>query len=501
MTLVDVRHEAAATYAAEGWALATRQPGVCLVTAAPGITNAVTGLANALASGSPVVCIAGAATLRGQDSGEVESLEQLELVRSVTKWARRVYHLDRIPEYVAMAFRAARSGKPGPVYLELAIDLIHSRIDDAEVAFPPLLDSQAGGGAATPALVDRAVELLGGATRPALVAGSGVWWADADAELREFVERSGIPVVTLQAARGTIPDDHPLCFGQDWQTVCYQADVLLCVGKQLDYFFGYGRFPNLAHLIQVDINPQEIGRNRVPVSIGLVGDAKATLRQLTEAVKPLATDEWASQLRAQAAAVAANQAAMARSTQVPMHPMRLCVELRDLLDRDATIVADGAFNMIWTRAAFPAYQPGRTPSMSNFGNIGHGIGYAIAAALARPGSQVVWVVGDGSFGFHAMELDTAARFGLPIVALIMNNQGWSAQWVPLGVRHYERLAAGFDGDGELIEGPEQIRPALERALAATQPYIVNALVEPAAEYIAGRYLGPPVPEGGASGPA
>ena len=131
------------------------------------------------------------------------------------------------------------------------------------------------------------------------------------------------------------------------------------------------------------------------------------------------------------------------------------------------------------------------PAMSNLGCIGHGIGFAIAAACARPGSQVVWLVGDGSFGFNAMELDTAARFGLPIVAVVMNNRGWSGQWVPLGVRHYERLAPGFDGGGELIERPEQIRPALERALGAGTPYIVNALLAPAAEYFPGRYLGPP----------
>ena len=302
MTLVDVRHEAAAAYAAAGWALATRQPGVCLVTAAPGITNTITGLADALANGVPLVCLAGAATLRGQDSGEVESLEQLDVVRPVTKWARRVYHLDRLPEYVAMAFRAARAGKPGPVYLEVAIDLIHSSIDDSLVTRPDLLASQTGGGAGPPALVARAAELLEGARRPALVAGSGVFWADADVELREFVERTGIPVVTRQAGRGTIPDDHPRCFGQDWQNVCYQADVLLCVGKQLDYFFGYGRFPNLTHLIQVDVNPLEIGRNRVPVSVGIVGDAKSTLCQLTEAVEPLATEEWTALLRAQAGA-------------------------------------------------------------------------------------------------------------------------------------------------------------------------------------------------------
>jgi acetolactate synthase-1/2/3 large subunit len=359
------------------------------------------------------------------------------------------------------------------------------------VPFPSRLDSQRGGGGAAPDLVARAAELLRDARRPAVVAGSGIWWADADAELLEFVERTRIPVVTRQAARGTIPDEHPLCLGQDWQNVCYQADVLLCVGKQLDYFFGYGRFPNLEHLIQVDVNPLEIGRNGVPVSVGMVADAKATLGPLGDAVGPLPTDDWLAALRDQAATIAAGQAAMARSEQVPIHPMRLCLELRDLLDPDATVVADGSNSMIWARAAFPASRPGRTPSMSNYGNIGYGIGYALAAAVARPGTQVVWVVGDGSFGFNAMELDTAARFGLPIVTVIMNNCGWSAGWVPLGVRHYERLAPGFDGEGELVERPEQIRPVLERALAATNPFIVNALVEPAAEYFPGRYLGPP----------
>ncbi len=493
MTLVDVRHEGAAVYAAEGWALATRQPGVCLVTAAPGVTNAMTGLANARANGAPLVCIAGASTLRGQDTGEVESLDQLELVRPLTKWARRVYHLDRIPEYVDWAFREARTGKPGPVYLEVAIDLIHAQIDDAQIELPTQLEPQPGAGGAAPELIERAVDLLQRARRPALVVGSGVWWADADEELRAFVERAGIPVITRQAARGIVPDDHPLCFGQDWQNVCYQADVLLCVGKQLDYFFGYGRFPNLEHFLQVDVNPLEIGRNRVPVSVGIVADAQTALRQLTDAIQPLDVGDWRAQLRDQTETIAAGQAAMASSEQVPMHPMRLCLELQALLDRDATVVADGANSMIWARAAFRAYQPGRTPSMSNFGNIGYGIGYALAAALARPGSQVVWITGDGSFGFNAMELDTAARFGLPIVTVVMNNRGWAADWVPLGVRHYERLAPGFDAEGELIERPDQIRPALERALAASTPSIVNALVEPAAEYFPGRYLGPPAP--------
>ncbi|HZQ86247.1 MAG TPA: thiamine pyrophosphate-binding protein [Acidimicrobiales bacterium] len=486
ITLIDVRHEAAAAHAAEGWALATGDAGACIVTAGPGLTNALTGLANALNNGSPMVCLAGSATLRGQDTGEVEMIDQLSIAAPVTKWARRVYHADRIPEYVAMAFKEARSGRPGPVYLEVPIDLIHSDVAVADVVYPTALEPQRQ--SPSSALVARAAELLSNAQRPAVVAGSGVWWSGAAEELRAFVEHTGIPVVTRQSARGTVPDDHPLCFGNDWQSVVYRADVLLVVGKQLDYFFGYGYFPHLDHLLQVDVNPVEIGRNRVPVSVGIVGDAGATLSELTAAMKPLATDEWVASLRSVARTTDDAKAALAASEQAPVHPMRVCRELQSLLRRDATVVADASNMLMWANAGIAAYTGGCNPAMSNLGCIGHGVAFALAGACARPGTQVVWLVGDGSFGFNAMELDTAARFKLPITTVIMNNLGWSGQWVPLGVRHYERLAPGFDGIGEFVEEPSQLRPALERALAYEGPSIVNVLVEPEPEYFPGRYL-------------
>ena len=486
ITLIDVRHEAAAAHAAEGWALATGDAGACIVTAGPGLTNALTGLANALNNGSPMVCLAGSATLRGQDTGEVEMIDQLSIAAPVTKWARRVYHADRIPEYVAMAFKEARSGRPGPVYLEVPIDLIHSDVAVADVVYPTALEPQRQ--SPSSALVARAAELLSNAQRPAVVAGSGVWWSGAAEELRAFVEHTGIPVVTRQSARGTVPDDHPLCFGNDWQSVVYRADVLLVVGKQLDYFFGYGYFPHLDHLVQVDVNPVEIGRNRVPVSVGIVGDAGATLSELTAAMKPLATDEWVASLRSVARTTDDAKAALAASEQAPVHPMRVCRELQSLLRRDATVVADASNMLMWANAGIAAYTGGCNPAMSNLGCIGHGVAFALAGACARPGTQVVWLVGDGSFGFNAMELDTAARFKLPITTVIMNNLGWSGQWVPLGVRHYERLAPGFDGIGEFVEEPSQLRPALERALAYEGPSIVNVLVEPEPEYFPGRYL-------------
>ena len=488
ITIVDTRHEAAAAYAAEGFALATGHVGVCAVTAAPGVTNALTGITTANHNGTPMVVLAGAASTRSADSGEVETLDQLSIVRPVTKWARRIDHLDRIPEYVTAAFKEAVTGRPGPVYLEIAIDLVHTHVDDADIVFPePIGRAQRAMGAA-PALVEQAAALLAGAQRPAIVAGSGVWWSGAADELRALAER-GIPVATRRQGRGTLPDDHPLCVGRDWQNLVFQADVLLVVGTQLDYFFGFGSFPHLDALIQIDVHPGELGRNRVPVTVPILGDARVALAALGDLVPHLATDDWVARIQAHYAELATRRAELEASDSVPLHPFRLCAEVSARLERDATVVGDASNTLMFVDAAIPAYLPGRNPAMSTLGTIGHGIGYAIGAAAARPGSQVVWMVGDGSFGFHAMELDTAARHGMPIVAIVMNNQGWSAAWVPLGVRHYERMAAAFDGEGFFVERPEELGPALDRAFASSAPSIVNVMLDPAAPWYPGRYLG------------
>ncbi|HXZ86048.1 MAG TPA: thiamine pyrophosphate-binding protein [Myxococcota bacterium] len=488
MRLVDLRHEAAAAYCAEGWALATGEPGVCLVTAGPGLTNALTGIATAFIQGSPLVAIAGSATLRGYDSGEVEQLEQLEVVRPVTKWARRIHHLDRIPEYVALAFREATSGRPGPVYLELAIDLIHSRIDESEVEWPAALPRNARAHQPAQEQIEQAARLLAQAERPALVAGSGVFWSGAGAELLRLVER-GLPLATRRAGRGSVPDDHPNVFGRDWQDLVFQADTLLVVGTQLDSFFGYGRFPHLQKRIQIDVNPAELGRNRTPLDVGIAADARASLRLLADALPALDTRAWLARLRTHAAARDAARDALAKSDAIPIHPLRLCAEVNRRVGADDTVVGDGANMMMWVDASTRALRPGCVTSMGALGTIGHGIGYALAGALARPGTRGVWLVGDGSFGFHAMELDSAARHGVPLVAVVMNNRGWSHDWVPLGVRHYERMAGAFDGSGFFVERPDEIGPALDAALGSGKPAIVNVMLDPAAEWFAGRFLG------------
>jgi acetolactate synthase-1/2/3 large subunit len=490
--LVDVRHEAAAVYAAQGWALATGEPGVCLVTAGPGVTNAVTGLATALHDGVPVVCLAGAATSRGADLGEVEHLEQLDVVRPVTKWARRVEHVERVPETIARAFSAATSGRPGPAYVEIAIDLAHTLVDTARVRSPgPSRWAERRGLSPPDELVVRAADLLRGASRPAVVAGSGVWWSpDGATALRDFVDVTGMPVVTRQAGRGTVPDDHPRSMGRDWQQVVAQADALLVVGSRMNYFFGYGAFNHLDALIQIDIDPEELGRSiRVP-DLAVVGDAGTFLRRLTGVLGRLDVDDWAARLSSQRDDIAATKADLAASDATPLHPLRVCAEVSRRLPEAATVIPDGANNLQWCNVGFDAMRGGRVTSMGPLGTIGHGVGLALGIACARPGAPVVWMVGDGSFGFHAMELDTAARHDLPIVTVIMNNRGWSADWIPLGVRNYERMAEMWDGVGELVETPDQLGPALDTAFASGAPAIVNVLVDPAAEWFPGRAFGP-----------
>jgi len=499
--VVDVRHEAAAVYAAQGWALATGDPGACIVTAGPGVTNALTGLATAHSDGVPVVCLAGAATDRGGEIGEVEHLDQLALVRPVTKSAERVRHLDRLPSAIARAFRVATHGRPGPAYVEMPIDVAHSRIDESDVVWPAAARRARGPDliALDRTAIDDAAALLRAARRPAVVAGSGVWWSRGGARaLRDLVEKTGIPVVTRQAGRGTVPDDHPASFGRDWQQIVFQADVLLVVGSRLNYFFGYGAFDHLDALIQVDIEPGELGRSRRPPDVTILGDAAGVLDALCAALDPLDIDAWRAALAHQREVIEDGKAALAASTSTPIHPLRVCAEVVARVPDDAVIIPDGANNLMWCNVGIPARTPGSVVSMGPLGTIGHGIGLALGAACARPERPVVWMVGDGSFGFHAMELDTAARHELPIVAVVMDNGGWSAWWIPLGVRHYERMAAMWDGVGEAIEDPEALGPALDRAFASGRPAVLRVRVDPAPEWFPGRAFGPPDEEGARS---
>ncbi len=492
--IIDTRHEQAAVNMAEGWARFTGKPGVAVVTAGPGAVNALPGVAVAMQSGSPVVIISGRSSIERRDIGALQDMDHIEVMHPITKWARSVLKTSRISEYVSSAFRQARSGRPGPVFLEIPIDVVDSNVRREEVIWPkgyrtehrPFGD---------PLAIEKAADLLAKAKRPVLVAGGGVWWSGAGEELCAFVEATNIPFYTRSLARGIIPDDHPLGGGL-FPAGLTQADVALIVGTKLDWTIAYGR-PPIFHpdikVIQVDIEPEEIGKNR-PVDVGIPGDAGAVLAQLRQALqgKPKITDDWAKTIKAMISGVRGQFAGDIRKAGSPVHPARLAQEVREVLPRDAALVVDGGDIALFANILLNAFSPGSLMWVGGFGHLGVGIPYAIAAKLADPQRKVAVLTGDGSIGFSLMEFDTAVRHCIPIVCVVSNDGGWGqirrgqiAKYgrdrvigCELGLRPYHKIVEAMGGYGEYVERTEDVRPAVQRAFASGLPACINVQTDP-----------------------
>ncbi len=496
--IIDTRHESAAALMAEAWARATGKPGVFVVTGGPGHTNAVTGLASAFLQGCPVLAISGAPESFLKDRGAFQDLDQLSLVRPITKWAAVVTDARQIPEYLATAFREALSGRPGPVHLTIPIDIL-SR--DTVPAPLPLAEGDVPQASLQPEpdLVGKAMTLLREAERPILIAGSGAWWAQASSELQRFVELTRIPLFTIGLSRGLVSDDHPLCFGyadpllNGTAREFVDADVICILGKRMDYRLAFGGarlFNPKARIIQVDIHPAEVGRNR-EVEVGIVADARSFLAAcLARAEEPWPERSWLHHLSGVLQSWRTSLRPGEESGESPIHPLRLCRELREVLPPEATVAIDAGDFMQWARMALPARQPGRWLRLGPLGTLGAAIPFGIAAKLARPREPVVVVTGDGGFAYHGFELHTALRHDLPIVVVIgndgamgMEKQIQTALYGPdrvigceLGRVRYERVVEALGGHGECVEQPDEIRPALLRAFAAGRPACVNVMI-------------------------
>ena len=343
--LIDVRHEQAAALAAEGWARVTGQPGVAVVTAGPGVTNTLTGLWNSFECKAPVIIFGGRSPLSEFELGSLQDIDTLALTEPITKWRRGGYETKRIPEYVSMAYRQAVSGRPGPAYLEFPQDVLEAEVEEGEITFPVNYRTIARP-PGDPALIKKAVEMLLNAKKPVVIAGSGIWWSRAEKELRELIELVKLPLILTQMARGAVPEDHPLCFGPT-RVGTRQADVVLLIGTRLNYGLNFGRpslFGTEGKWIQIDIEPEEIGRNR-PIDVGITGDAKAVLSQIVEEARDRCKGRkelpWIEECREYVRSRQNQLGAEMNSDSVPIHPARLCREIRDFIDRDAIIVMDG----------------------------------------------------------------------------------------------------------------------------------------------------------------
>jgi thiamine pyrophosphate-dependent acetolactate synthase large subunit-like protein len=486
--LIDVRHEQAAAMAAHAYARVTGKVGVCSACSGPGATNLITGIATAYVDAAPVLALGGAAPVFQFHMRAFQELDQVACFEPVTKWATRIHEPRRVPELLDVAFARCRQGQPGPVYVDLPADTLYGTVEDSEVIRPGGV-AQRARAAAEPSAVGAAIRLLAQAQRPLIIAGSGVFWSGAAEELRAFVEATGIPFFTTPLGRGAIPEDHPLAFLNARSTAFREADVILVVGTRFNFIIGFGRPPRFsadAKIIQVDIDPQELGWNR-SVEIGLLGDAKAVLAQLTDEARGKFHGElpWVTHLRDIHQRKSQEAEARMSSDSLPMHPLRLCKEVRDFISRETIVVVDGHEILNYARQSIPTYYPGHRLNAGPFGCMGVGVPYGLGAKVARPDRPVIVLHGDGSFGMNCMELDTAVRHNIPFVTVISNNAGWAAggRGIPgrdLGHTRYEKMAEALGCHAEYCERPEEIQPALERAFASGRPAVVNVITDPLA---------------------
>jgi thiamine pyrophosphate-dependent acetolactate synthase large subunit-like protein len=485
---IDTRHEQAASLMAHAYSRITRKPGVCMGASGPGATNLVTGVANAFVDAAPMIAVGGSSPRVFYEMEAFQEIDQLAVFKPITKWAARIYDTKRIPEMVAMAYRQATTGKPGPVYLDVPGDVLGESLDESTIAYPkPWAPAPRTLG--DPGAVSEAIALLAKAERPLILGGSGVWWSDAAATFQAFVEATGIPFYTTPISRGTVPEDHELAFLNTRAKAFSEVDVLLAVGTRFNFVIQFGRPPRFAadaKVIHVDVNPTELNHNRV-ADVPIAGDARAVLDQLTREARGKIDQSrysrWISKLKVLDTEKASEMDKQMSSEDTPIHPLRLCKEVRDFLKRDAILVVDGQEILNYGRQSIPTYVPGHRLNSGAFGCMGVGLPFGVGAKAARPDKQVVVLHGDGSFGINAMEIDTAVRHRIPVLCVISNNGGWTAdpkQDKPgrnLGYSRYDKMAMDFGAHGEYCEKPHEIRPALERAAASGKPAVVNVVTD------------------------
>lgn len=489
--IVDVRHEQTAAHAADAWSRLTGVPGVAVVTAGPGVTDAVTGVANAFRAQVPMLLIGGQAPVRNALKGGLQELNLVDLMKPITKFSATVFHTERIPEYIGMALREAHNGRPGPAFLEIPEDVLAGAADERNAPIPAHSRSK-GRMAGDARLIDRAADLLKNAERPVVIAGSQVWHCRAAEQLLEFVERLKVPTYLNGAARGCLPVDSPYALNRTRKYALSAADVVLVIGTPFDFRLGYGsRISPDAAIIQVDLDYSELCHNR-EVEVAINGDAGAVLEALAAGVPRAAEDKrWLQTLRSREEELSLQDIPLLDSDEVPIHPLRLAREINDFLTEDSIFIADGGDVVTTAASVIRTRKPGHWLDPGPLGTLGVGTPFAIAAKTAAPQSDVVVLLGDGAFGLTGFDYDTLIRFDMPMVGIVANNAAWNqVRYVQLqkygpgpgdaanrlSFLRYDRIVEAMGGHGEHVTEPSRIRPALDRARASGKPACVNVEV-------------------------
>jgi acetolactate synthase-1/2/3 large subunit len=506
--IVDVRHEQAAVHAADAWARCNPgKIGVAAITAGPGVTDGVTGIANAWRANSPILVIGGQGPFENLRRGSLQEMDHLGVVRPITKYCDAIYQTKRIPEYIELAIRHAVSGIPGPSFLEIPMDIFMGSVDEKDVVIPRIRTEP-------PRLspdqdeVRHALELLRKAQRPMLMAGTSVKWSKAAADMNRFISETHIPTYTNGMGRGSVPFDSPEFLNRSRRDALKQLDLIILAGTLLDFRMRFGQtIPADAKIIQLEMDATLIGQNR-QTDVPLVGNLACSFRALSEEMKSqsvrLDFSAWRDQLRAIENAEEKKVEASLDSDEVPIDPQRMCREVRDWLDtlKDPIVIGDGGDIVATAAKIIPVKNEGAWMDPGPLGTLGVGMPFALAAKLAHPKRPVVIIYGDGSFGFNGMEYDTAVRFGLPIVGIVGNDGAWGQMMRPQGAIYgwdrleavllnrtrYDKVVEALGGHGEYVTRPEELRPALERAYASGKPALVNVEIRQDREYSGGIYV-------------
>ncbi len=489
--IVDVRHEQAAGFAAEGWAKVTRTPGVCALTAGPGVTNGMSAIASAQSNHSPVLVLGGRAPAFRWGQGSLQEIDHVPFVRPLVKSAVTAGSTAEIPGLVDEALLLAQTPHGGPTFIDLPLDHVFMEAPEPEGGETDRIlgSSQSGGD------LERAVALLRGAERPAIMAGSDLYWDRGEDELRQISEELGIPVFLNGLARGCLPADHPNFFSRARSTGLKGADVALVIGVPMDFRLGFGgAFGEETELIVIDAAEPEKEAPRA-VAASLYGHIPSLLAMLREGAGSADRSGWIAELRRTETEKREAEREQLHDDRSPLHPLRVYKELGEVTDRDAIVIVDAGDFGSYAGRVINTYEPGCWLDPGPFGCLGSGPGQALAAKLAHPDRQVVLILGDGAFGFSGIEFDTLARHGVGVVGVMGNNGIWGLEKHPMEFLYgysvaadlvpetpYHDVVRALGGEGELVRAPDELKPALERAFSSGRPTLVNVLTDPSVAY-------------------
>lgn len=488
INVIDMRHEQAAAHAADAHARLTRNIGVAAVTAGPGVTDAVTGVANAYQARSPLVLLGGAAPLKTKGRGALQEMPQVEMFQTFTKASFTITNTADIPAKMVEAFKTALSGRPGPVFIELPFDILFNAIDPPE----PTAKVEIEPVAPDIGEVGRIIALLKAARKPVIIAGTQIYWDDAAAALQSLTEQTAIPVFTNGAGRGTLPMTHPNCFKAGRSAALKEADVVLLIGTPLDFRLKYGQgWPAETKLIQIENDAAELNHNR-EADVAITCNARLLLEALSTGLPDVQFKDWLSQMQEIESEKNAKLEMWKGLNDTPINHFRMGAAINNFIDDDTILIGDGGDIVSACAKVIDLTRPGQWLDPGPLGCLGVGAPFAIAAKNLYPDKKVLVISGDGSFGLNGFEFDTAIRFNLPIVSIVGNDAGWGQIRTPqiqmvgeeraiatkLASTRYDKIVEAMGGHGEHVEHPDELEPALERAFAAGKPACINVSLDP-----------------------